>query len=71
MNGCDVCPVCHTPVPTSKTHNLPLREPLNFRGSKIVLHRLREKICPTCGNRGGTDVFIGRTVWEREKSIAD
>ena len=65
MEKSELCPVCKTAVPTRKSHNLPLREPADFRGAEIILHRLREKVCPTCGNAGSTDIFIARTIWEK------
>ena len=34
-----------------------------YKGVKIIMHRMRCKTCDNCKLEGATELFIGETIW--------
>lgn len=69
MKKSECCPSCGEPLPTSRTISMPVHQASEeYKGVKIVMHRMRCKTCDKCKLEGSTELFIGETVWTNKKT---
>ena len=62
------CPRCLRPVPVSRSLTVPAREGEEVRGVLLDKVRYQNLKCPYCGLLGQRPTYVGRTVWQDQKT---
>lgn len=62
------CPRCLRPVPVSRSLTVPAREGEEVRGVLLDKVRYQNLKCPHCGLLGQRPTYVGRTVWQDQKT---